>query len=92
MEKTTTITRVAERQAIARPVAGVSATTRSVIIGANVLFSMSLVAAGAVGMLTANRGVGVEHPWSALLWILGLVSLFLIPLEICVIKRRSAAA
>lgn len=88
MEKTTVLVPTLQQRAATRAVAGVSTARKAAIIVANAVFSLSLVAAGAIGMLTANRGLGVEYPWSAFLWILGLISLFLIPLEICVIKRR----
>ncbi len=58
------------------------------IMAANVVFSMSLAGTGFLGMARRDLLHGVGHEWSTLMWISGLVTLFLIPLEICVIKIR----
>lgn len=59
---------------------------RNWVILANAAISSALVVWGLRGMFLSNRGLGVEHEWSVLLWITGLVTFFFIPLEICVLK------
>jgi len=56
------------------------------IIVANFVFSVSLASMGFVGMVQRDLLYGVGNEWSTLMWIAGLVTLFLIPLEVCVIK------
>ena len=56
------------------------------IIVANFVFSVSLASMGFLGMLQRDLLYGVGNEWSTLMWISGLVTLFLIPLEVCVIK------
>ncbi len=56
------------------------------IIVANFVFSVSLASMGFLGMVQRDLLYGVGNEWSTLMWISGLVTLFLIPLEICVIK------
>lgn len=57
-----------------------------IIIAANFVFSMSLASIGFLGMARRDLLYAVGNEWSTLMWISGLVTLFLIPLEICVIK------
>ena len=57
-----------------------------IIIAANFVFSVSLASMGLVGMIRRDILYGVGNEWSTLMWIFGLVTLFLIPLEVCVIK------
>ncbi len=57
-----------------------------IIIVANVVFSMSLAITGFLGMARRDLLYAVGNEWSTLMWIFGLVTFFLIPLEVCVIK------
>ena len=57
-----------------------------IIIAANFVFSVSLASMGFLGMVRRDLLYGVGNEWSTLMWISGLVTLFLIPLEVCVIK------
>ena len=57
-----------------------------IIIAANFAFSVSLASMGFLGMVRRDLLYGVGNEWSTLMWISGLVTLFLIPLEVCVIK------
>lgn len=57
-----------------------------IIIAANFVFSVSLASMGFLGMVRRDLLYGVANEWSTLMWISGLVTLFLIPLEVCVIK------
>ena len=57
-----------------------------IIIAANFVFSVSLASMGFLGMVRRDLLYGVGNEWSTLMWIFGLVTLFLIPLEVCVIK------
>jgi len=57
-----------------------------IIIVANLVFSVSLASMGFLGMVRRDLLYGVGNEWSTLMWISGLVTLFLIPLEVCVIK------
>ena len=57
-----------------------------IIIAANFVFSVSLASMGLLGMIRRDILYGVGNEWSTLMWIFGLVTLFLIPLEVCVIK------
>jgi len=59
-----------------------------IIIAANFVFSVSLAATGFLGMARRDLLYGMGNEWSTLMWIAGLVTLFLIPLEICVIKPK----
>jgi len=81
---------LAERQSWAEALvlggARTLARVRGPIIFANILVSTSLTLIGLRGMMLSNRGLGIEQEWAALLWVVGLVSFFLIPLEICVLK------
>ncbi len=63
-------------------------TRKSLIILANAVVSLTLAGVGFVGMALRDPILGGGYEWSTLLWITGLVTLFLIPLEICVIKSR----
>lgn len=56
------------------------------IIAANFIFSVSLAITGFSGMMRRDLLYAVGNEWSTLMWISGLVTLFLIPLEVCVIK------
>lgn len=57
-----------------------------IIIVINAVVSVSLAGVGFYGMAMRDPLAGGGYEWAALLWITGLVTLFLIPLEICVIK------
>jgi len=59
-----------------------------IIIVANFVFSVSLASMGLLGMIRRDLLYGVGNEWSTLMWISGLVTLFLIPLEVCVIKLK----
>ena len=58
------------------------------IIAANFVFSVGLAGRGLFGMIQRDPLFSRGNEWSTLMWIFGLVTLFLIPLEICVIKPR----
>ncbi len=60
---------------------------KKVVISANAVASLALSARGLAGMLLRDPLLGVGYEWSALLWIVGLVTFFLIPLEVCVMKK-----
>ena len=57
-----------------------------IMIAANFVFSVSLASTGFLGMIRRNPLFAIGNEWSTLMWISGLVTLFLIPLEVCVIK------
>ncbi len=57
-----------------------------IIIAANFVFSVSLASTGLLGMSRRDPLFAIGNEWSTLMWISGLVTLFLIPLEVCVIK------
>ncbi len=59
-----------------------------IIIVANFVFSVTLAGVGFLGMARRDLLYSVGNEWSTLMWISGLVTLFLIPLEICVIKLK----
>lgn len=56
------------------------------IIFGNALISAGLAFAGLLGMISTDRVAGVIREWSTLIWVLGLVSAWLIPLEILFIR------
>ena len=58
------------------------------IIMTNVVISLSLVGLGFTGMALRDPLLGGGYEWATLLWIIGLVTFFLIPLEVCVIKPK----
>ncbi len=58
------------------------------IILTNALVSVALAGIGLAGMILSDPLSGSGYEWSTLLWIIGLVTLFLIPLEVCLIKSR----
>lgn len=62
--------------------------TKVIIIVTNVLVSAALVTIGMRGMVLRDPLLGTGYEWSTALWILGLMSFFLIPLEICVLKSE----
>ncbi|OGO35613.1 MAG: hypothetical protein A2147_04690 [Chloroflexi bacterium RBG_16_57_8] len=59
---------------------------KTAVILTNVVVSVSLAATGLTRMILRDPLLGRGYEWSTLMWILGLVSLFLIPLEICLIR------
>ena len=59
-----------------------------ITIAANFAFSVSLAGTGFLGMIQRDPLFAIGNEWSTLMWISGLVTLFLIPLEICVIKAQ----
>lgn len=58
------------------------------IILANAIVSLSLAGTGLTGMILRDPLLGGGYEYSTLMWISGVVSFFLIPLEICIIKPR----
>ena len=60
---------------------------RLVIVG-NAVVSLGLTGTGLAGMVLRDVWLGTGYEWATLLWIVGLVSFFLIPLEICLVKSR----
>jgi len=59
-----------------------------ILIAANIAFSVSLASTGLLGMIQRDPLFAIGNEWSTLMWIFGLVTLFLVPLEICVIKPK----
>jgi hypothetical protein len=59
---------------------------KSLVISLNAVVSVGLAATGLTHMLQRDPLAGGGHEYATLMWIAGLVSLFLIPLEICLIK------
>ncbi len=62
--------------------------TKKVVILANAVASVILASIGFAGMALRDPLLGTGYEWSTLLWIIGLVTLFFIPLEVCLIKPR----
>jgi hypothetical protein len=58
------------------------------IIFTNLIVSLSLAATGLTRMILRDPLLGRGYEWSTLIWISGVVSLFFIPLEICLIKPQ----
>lgn len=58
------------------------------IISTNAVVSVTLAGIGLTGMVLRDPLLGGGYEWSTLLWIVGLVTFFFIPLEVCVIKPR----
>ena len=61
---------------------------RLLIISINAVVSVTLASIGLAGMVLRDPLLGGGYEWSTLLWIIGLVTLFFIPLEMCVIKPQ----
>jgi len=61
---------------------------RLLIIMTNAVVSVTLASIGLAGMVLRDPLLGGGYEWSTLLWIIGLVTLFFIPLEMCVIKPQ----
>lgn len=59
---------------------------KSLIIVANAVVGLSLAGTGLTGMILRDPLLGGGYEFSTIMWIGGIVSLFLIPLEICIIK------
>lgn len=56
------------------------------VIVFNLMFSLALASRGFIGMALKDPLHSEGYNFSTLMWIGGLVTLFLIPLEICVLK------
>ncbi len=63
-------------------------TTKLLIVLTNAIVSVTLTGLGLAGMVLRDPLLGGGYEWATLLWIVGLVTLFFVPLEICVIKSR----
>ncbi len=61
---------------------------RLLIILTNAVVSVTLASIGLAGMIMRDPLLGGGYEWSTLLWIIGLVTLFFIPLEMCLIKPQ----
>ena len=61
---------------------------KHLIILANVIVSLSLAGIGMTRMIMRDPLLGGGYEFSTLIWISGVVSFWLIPLEICIIKPR----
>lgn len=59
---------------------------KKVIIWANLAVSLTLASTGMAGMVLRDPWFGAGYEWSTALWIVGMITLWLIPLEVCVIK------
>lgn len=63
---------------------------KNIVILANLVVSLSLFITGFVRLMLRDPVSGVGYEWSAAMVIVGLMTLFLIPLEICVMKTQGA--
>jgi hypothetical protein len=63
-------------------------TKKSLVILANAVVSLTLVGVGFIGMALRDPILGGGYEFSTLMWIGGLITLFLIPAEICVLKSE----
>lgn len=61
---------------------------KKIIILTNAVASLALAGTGLFRLLVRDPFSGVGYEWSAFMVIAGLCTLFLIPLEICVIKPQ----
>lgn len=61
---------------------------KHLIILANVIASLSIAGTGMTRMILRDPLLGGGYEFSTLIWISGVVSFWLIPLEICIIKPR----
>lgn len=61
---------------------------KTAIILTNAVVSLTLAVSGLTGMILRDPFLGGGYEWSTLWWIVGLVTLFFIPLELCVIKSQ----
>ena len=61
---------------------------KKLIIATNAVLSLAMAGAGLTGMILRDPLAGGGYEFATLLWITGLITFFLIPLEICVIKTR----
>ncbi len=61
---------------------------KKLIIITNAVVSTALAGIGLAGMILRDPLLGGGYEWSTLLWIVGLVTLFFIPLEICLIRSQ----
>lgn len=62
--------------------------TKKLIILTNAVVSLAMAGTGLAGMILRDPLLGGGYEWSTLLWITGLMTLFFIPLEVCVIKPQ----
>lgn len=58
------------------------------IILANAIVSLSLAGTGMTRMILRDPLLGGGYEFSTLIWISGVVSFWLIPLEICIVKPK----
>ncbi len=63
-------------------------TKKLLIILTNAVVSLALAGIGLAGMVLRDPLLGGGYEWSTLVWITGLVTLFFIPLEVCLIKPQ----
>ncbi len=63
---------------------------RNIVILANAVVSCTLAGIGLAGMILRDPLSGSGYEFATLLWIAGLVTIFLIPLEVCVIRTRKS--
>ncbi len=61
---------------------------RLLIISINAVVSVTLASIGLAGMVLRDPLLGGGYECSTLLWIIGQVTLYFIPLEMCVIKPQ----
>ena len=61
---------------------------KRLVIAGTAVVSLGLTGTGLAGMVLRDVWLGTGYEWSTLLWIVGLVGFFLIPLEICLMKSR----
>ncbi len=59
---------------------------KKIVILTNVVVSLALASAGLIRLFLRDPFSGVGYEWSAFMMIFGLVTIFFIPLEICVMK------
>ena len=64
---------------------------KKIVVSANAVVSLAMTGTGLAGMVLRDPLLGSGYEWSSVLWIAGMVTFFLIPLEVCVMKSRKRA-
>ncbi len=61
---------------------------KRIIISVNALVSLAMTGTGLAGMILRDPLLGGGYEFATSLWIIGLMTFFFIPLEICLIKSQ----
>ncbi len=61
---------------------------KKMVILTNAVVSLGLASTGLTRLILKDPFSGMGYEWSAFMLIIGLVTLFLIPLEICIMKPQ----